>query len=112
MEALGIRTYLTHETLEGDWVCKVYDSKNEIGEFCADAGLVSVFLLAEVLAYNPEFDYHTECPWTTTTIRNFRGEVEIVVKDSTVSVCGHGVNTETGEEINFVSRSLNSEDEE
>lgn len=33
------------------------DLKN-IGGFCADAGMVAVFLLDEVLKYNPNFDYH------------------------------------------------------
>lgn len=45
---------------------KIYDDKiadaslniKEIGHFCADAGMVAVFLLDEVLKYNPGFDYH------------------------------------------------------
>jgi len=52
-----------------------------LGEFCADAGLVSVFLLEEVLKYNPEFNYHTEKPWTTTLIKDFDGDIEITHRD-------------------------------
>lgn len=62
MERLGIKNYLTHDTIYGDWGCTVFDSdtKKPLGHFCADAGLVSVFLLDEVLAYNPNFNYHSE----------------------------------------------------
>ena len=59
MERLGIKNYLTHDTIFGDWGCTVFDSdtKKPLGHFCADAGLVSVFLLDEVLAYNPNFNF-------------------------------------------------------
>lgn len=81
MEVLGIKTYLTRDTIYGDWSCTTYnsDTKKELGEFCADAGLVSVFLLDEVLAYNPDFDYHINKPWTTTLIKNFDGDIELKV---------------------------------
>lgn len=74
-----------------------------LGKFCADAGLVSVFLLSEVLAYNPDFDYHINRPWTTTLIKDFDGDVEITHRqakyfddngeeqiDNEVSVIGKG----------------------
>lgn len=96
MEKLGIKTYFTENTLYGDWSCTTYEftcaedvkkfmhgpqeskskiKKAVIGEFCADAGLVSVFLLDEVLKYNPDFNGHTERPWSTTLIKNFEGNV-------------------------------------
>ena len=125
MEVLGIRNYMTRDTLYGDWGCTVYntDTKEEIGEFCADAGLVSVFLLDEVLKYNPDFDYHKEKDWTTTLIPDFKGTVQFVVEhqegvyedtteyhkagdkweDYSVHVIGHGINKKTGEPINFRS---------
>jgi len=83
MEVLGIKTYLTRDTIYGDWSCITVnrDTEKVIGEFCADAGLVSVFLLDEVLAYNPDFDYHINKPWTTTLIKDFDGNVEIEVVD-------------------------------
>lgn len=65
-----------------------------LGQFCADAGLVSVFLLSEVLAYNPDFNYHTEKKWTTTLIKNFDGDIEITHRgegdEREVSVVGKG----------------------
>lgn len=125
MEALGINTYMTRDTIYGDWGCTTYDSdtKEELGHFCADAGLVSVFLLDEVLRYNPEFNYHEERTWTTTWIPNFKGTVQFVVvreegfykEDSEwwktgdkwveyeVRVVGHGINKVTGEPINFIT---------
>lgn len=81
MEALGITTYLCRDTIYGDWSCGTYntDTKEKLGSFCADAGLVAVFLLEEVLKYNPDFDYHTERTWTTTLIKDFDGEISIDV---------------------------------
>jgi hypothetical protein len=82
MEVLGIKTYLTSDTEYGDWSCTTYNEDGEkLGEFCADAGLVSVFLLDEVLKYNPEFDDHIAKPWTTTLIKDFDGEVSIEHKE-------------------------------
>lgn len=77
-EVFGIHTYMTHSTLYGDWSCTVYnkDTEKPIGEFCADAGLVSVFLLDEVRAYNPDIDnWVKEHPWCATVIKDFNGTV-------------------------------------
>jgi hypothetical protein len=83
MENIGINTYLTRSTEYGDWSCSTFnsDTKEVLGRFCADAGLVSVFLLEEVLAYNPEYDDHIKKPWTTTLIRNFDGDITIETID-------------------------------
>ena len=51
-----------------------------MGELFADTGMVGVFLLDEVLAYNPDFDYHINRPWTTTLIKDFEGTVELKLK--------------------------------
>lgn len=127
MEAIGIHTHITRDTLYGDWSCTTYDSDTDesIGEFCADAGLVSVFLLDEVLKYNPGFDYHINKPWTTTLIKDFKGIVQFIVFEREyvheedyegywkkgekyleyeVEVHGHGVNKVTGEPVNFVGK--------
>ncbi len=81
MEELGINHYLTRDTLYGDWSCTTYnsDTKEKIGDFCADAGMVGVFLLDEVLKYNPEFDWYNTRPWTTTLIKGFDGEIEFKI---------------------------------
>ena len=90
--------------------------------FCADAGLVSVFLLDEILKYNPAFDYHINKKWTTALIKDFNGTVKFVVKevkyecdwespyhklgeiltDYEVEVIGHGINKITGKPIDFI----------
>ena len=99
MEVLGINTYLSRDTIYGDWSCTTFnaDTKEPIGEFCADAGMVGVFLLDEVLKYNPKFNYHIERPWTTTLIKDFEGEIDIVEIDEEVQVIGKG-------NINFVGK--------
>lgn len=98
MRILGIKNSLCRNTIYGDWSCTAFnsDTKEEIGEFCADAGMVAVFLLDEVLKYNPNFDYYKERPWTTTWIKGFNGDVEIKVIKGEVTVVGKGnVNFET-----------------
>lgn len=77
---------------------KIYDDKiadaslniKKIGHFCADTGMVAVFLLDEVLKYNPDFDYHINREWTTTLIKDFDGEVNYYV-DSEDDACIIGV---------------------
>lgn len=124
MELLGIDHYMTRETLYGDWGCTTYDtdSGEAIGKFCADAGLVSVLLLEDVLKYNPDYhDYKDPKDMSVTWIRDFEGTVQFIVehkegvyKDTTeyhkkgdkwedfsVHVVGHGVDKKTGEPINF-----------
>lgn len=73
---------------------KIFDATldlENIGTFCADAGMVAVFLLDEVLKYNPEFDYHIERKWTTTLIEDFDGEVDYYVdNDGNAHIIGVG----------------------
>lgn len=79
-EVLGITKYETRSTLYGDWGCSVYnnDTKEKIGEFCADGGMVSVFSLAEVKKYNPDIEkWCEEHSWCATIIRDFTGIVQI-----------------------------------
>lgn len=82
MEILGIKNYLIRDTIYGDWSCTTYnsDTGDVLGTFCADAGLVGVFLLDEVLAYNPDFDVDEESKWAATIIRGFEGDVQIIVE--------------------------------
>lgn len=81
-EIFGIKNYMTRDTIYGDWGCKVFNSDTEeyIGDFCADAGLVSVFLLDEVRAYNPGIDkWIAEHYWCATVIKDFHGDVHFRV---------------------------------
>lgn len=72
-------------------ICKECDAKQDalnlevenIGHFCADAGLVSVFLLDEVLAYNPNFlQWAEDHLWCVTMIKDFDGDVEYYVDEA------------------------------
>ena len=107
MEALGISTYFTESTIYGDWGCSTYKIEenpyevvnnfveayeneedyeikcSKLGDFCADAGLVSVFLLNEVRKYNPDIDkWIEEHSWCVTTIPDFDGEVNYYIDKS------------------------------
>lgn len=110
MEVLGIKHYICESTLYGDWGCTTYkvdtdpveiinsmaeayangdyeidfSSKvSKIGNFCADAGLVAVFLLDEVRKYNPDIDkWIKEHPWCVTTIEDFDGDVEYYIDEN------------------------------
>lgn len=82
MGALGITNYICRDTIYGDWSCSTYntDTKERIGGFCADAGLVAVFELDEVRAYNPDIDKWIENhPWCVTVIKNFTGDINFEV---------------------------------
>ncbi len=73
-----------------DWI--PYEGEY-IGEFCADAGLVGVFLLDEILAYNPEWkSWIEEHPWCATIIEDFEGEVEYYIDkvDEEAHIVGTG----------------------
>lgn len=108
---------MQRNTIYGDWSCTTFDmnTKQPIGEFCADGGMVCVIKLDDVFAFNPNFNYHTEKTWTTTLIKDFCGTVQFKVKeepyeyegkqevDYIVFVEGHGVNKVTGEKIDFIT---------
>jgi hypothetical protein len=113
MGELGLKTWMTRDTLYGDWGCHTFnsDTKEVLGEFCADSAMVGVFDLNEVIAYNPEYDDHQEKPWCVTLIKSFKGTVQFVVEenkrsrreDFNVKVVGRGVNKVTGEPLNFIT---------
>ena len=108
MEVLGIHNYISKSTIYGDWGCTTYQTEEEpkklledilqtlkdgmsedlaafdegkaIGNFCADSGYVGVFLLDEILAYNPKWEsWIKERSWCATIIRDFEGEVEYYI---------------------------------
>jgi len=79
-EQFGFTAYMSRDTLYGDWSCTVFDTdtKKPIGEFCADSGMVGVFLLDEVLKYNPDV-MEKLSSWAATVIKNFKGYVQMQV---------------------------------
>lgn len=116
MEILGIYNYITEDTIYGDWSCTTYGITEdpykvinnfieaqekeedygipcyELGSFCADAGLVSVFNLDEVRKYNPDIDeWIASHDWCVTTIPDFDGEVNYYVdKQGSAHIVGVG----------------------
>lgn len=79
LKKFGFTTYITKDTLIGDWSWHTYEkeTKDIIGQFCADAGLVGVYLLEEILKFNPLFEkWAQEHSWCATIIKNFDGDIE------------------------------------
>lgn len=81
MEKLGLNTFIVCDTIYGDWSCTVFNSltKEKMGEFCADSGQVGIFLMNEVLKYNPNLDLPKHC---ATIIKNFDGHVRVNKKSN------------------------------
>lgn len=83
LDEIGIPTFFTSKN--GDLVetvIKSCHSDEVLGNFCSDSGMVSVMLLSEVLAYNPDYNKRLskEC---YTIIHDFHGSVERVnIQDS------------------------------
>lgn len=106
VEKLGLNTFIVCDTIYGDWSCTVFNSltKEKMGEFCADSGQVGIFLMDEVLKYNPDLDLPKHC---ATIIKNFDGHVRVNKKNN-------GKYTYDGEEyddivaeVEGVSKTLN-----
>lgn len=78
LEYFGFTSYIYRDTIYGDWSCTTYnkDTKEEIGSFCADAGLVGVFLLDEILKFNPKYNVKEEVErGSATLIKDFDGDI-------------------------------------
>lgn len=106
MEKFGLNTFIVCDTIYGDWSCTVFNSltKEKMGEFCADSGQVGIFLMDEVLKYNPDLNLPNHC---ATIIKNFDGHVRVNKKSN-------GKYTYDGEEyddivaeVEGVSKTLN-----
>lgn len=100
MGILGFTTYISEYTLCGDWSWSTprkdveaqleelntlgrarWELMEQYGKDSVQAKIyndkIAVFLLDEVLKYNP--DYHINREWTTTLIKDFDGEVNYYV---------------------------------
>ena len=68
-----------------------FKKANVLGSFCADAGMVCVVYLDEVLAFNPKFEkWAREHDWCATIIEDFDGEVNYVIDDDEAHIQGVG----------------------
>lgn len=94
----NITNYISSSTIYGDWSCTVYEGNikqrsikdKKLGNFCADAGMVAVFELDEVLKYNPNYNDIEKIPWVVTVIPDFTGEVTIENINNSIHVIGKG----------------------
>lgn len=84
MSQFGFTSYICESTIIGDWSWETInvDSNEVIGQFCADAGMVCVCLLDEVLKFNPNFEKWAKAhPWCATIIENFSGNITYVIDE-------------------------------
>lgn len=106
MEKLGLNTFIVCDTIYGDWSCTVFNSltKEKMGEFCADSGQVGIFLMDEVLKYNPDLDLPKHC---ATIIKNFDGHVRVNKKNNGKYIYDGKEYDDIVAEVEGVSKALN-----
>lgn len=95
----GISESICRDTIYGDWGCTTYnaDTKEPIGTFCADSGMVSVCLLDEVRAYSGDKIDMYISNGSATVIKDFKGDIKFDIVDNyNLIVVGNG-------NINFVT---------
>lgn len=89
LQNFGFTSYIWNDTIYGDWSCTTYEkgTGKELGRFCADAGLVEVFLLDEVLKFNPEYNIEEQVfKGLATLIKDFDGDITYEVVDIAMPV--------------------------
>lgn len=122
LSTMRLKPFIQSSTIYGDWSCTVYDCTNAkdeeigkpIGEFCADAGMVCICELSNLLSKNPTFDqWIKEHSWCVAVIKNFDGEVQInkyeveyeyegkTTKEDVIMIDGNGI--KDGKEFKFVT---------
>lgn len=61
---------------------KQFKAEHTLGSFCADAGMVCVVYLDEILKVNPHFkEWADKHDWCVTIIENFDGDIEYEVDE-------------------------------
>lgn len=71
---------------------KYIERSERLGRFSVDSGTFGVFLLDEVLKYNPTF-LRDHGIWLYTIIKNFTGTIQIQNKDNGFNILGLGDKT-------------------
>lgn len=100
MEVLGFTNFMVSSSFQGDVSNKLFNvaTKEVIGGCCCDSGQFGVFLLDEILKYNPDYDYQNQSNKNIAVyIKDFEGEVlfkkleieGVYIKDGTYSKKGH-----------------------
>ena len=71
---------------------KKFKTEHTLGSFCADAGMVCVVYLKDVLKFNPNFkEWASKHSWCATIIENFDGNVEYEIdEDDAAHIVGTG----------------------
>lgn len=117
----GFREAMVNSTLYGDWSCTTFDinSKEILGEFCADGGEVCVLYLDDLekiqpAGYNWLVNFGGIERGCATLIKNFKGTITFVISeehfkfegedciDYELKVVGKGINSATGEPLEFI----------
>lgn len=61
---------------------KQFKAEHTLGSFCADAGMVCVVYLEDILKFNPNFkEWASKHTWCATIIENFDGNVEYEIDE-------------------------------
>ena len=108
LDCIGFENNICNSTLYGDWSCTTFSAHksnpkelrtkylNEdcetpfiYGQFCADAGMVCVCYVTDVMKYNPEF-FTKYGKWYYTLIPDFDGEIEYCVENDEAFIIGIG----------------------
>lgn len=85
LEKLGFKTFAVSSTIYGNWSCNVenINTSDKLGKFSSDSGLVGVFLLSEILKYNPDYNVKMEeFSEEATVIDNFNGSIRFDISDN------------------------------
>ena len=85
---------LISQTFYGDWGCTVFrtdaqvgsvpDDAEKLGRFTADAGMVCVLDMADILDMDPDFQkFIDEHVWCVTVLKGFRGTIRLMTRTLT-----------------------------
>lgn len=102
------KNFICQPTIYGDWRCTVFDkddSDNVYGEFTADAGMVAVMLLDDILRYDeaykikPDFkEWIKDHSWCVAVLKDFCGDIEYKISENGKYAYLEGTGT-----INFIT---------
>lgn len=93
LSQLGVTPHIVGRTLYGDWGCTVFGKgyDDQIGSFCADAGMFCVLPYQEYLKFQEAVDPVDREPWERAILHDFHGMIHAIVTqdDTPQQVMGH-----------------------